>query len=117
MANTQLKQKPHSLEIRIESGCRAVPNGANAKLSRSQKNGEPASVFWYAEQDCCLYLGSEALIPTPPAVLQLDAGNYSIIYTLNPAYTDDSIGYAANCGTRPCPKRQDGNGDSILIGP
>jgi hypothetical protein len=117
MAKTQLKQKPHSLEIKIEAGCKAVPNGPNAKLSRSQANGQPASVFWYAEVDCCLYLRNDALIPAPPPMLQVDAGNYSIMYTLNPAYTSDSIPYAVRCGVRPCPPRMDTNGDSILIGP
>ena len=42
MAITQLRQKP-SLEITIQTDGKPVPNGKDAKLSKSQRDGEPSS--------------------------------------------------------------------------
>jgi hypothetical protein len=114
MANPQLKHKPSSLEIKINPDCKPVPNGALARLSRTQKNGEPATLFWYAEVDCCIYLPNSSLIPAPPPILELDAGSYSIIYSLNPDYTNPTIRYKVRC-ERPCPEVSVDNGESIII--
>jgi hypothetical protein len=116
MANTQLRQKPKPLEITIGTDGKPVPNGSDARLSKSQRDGEPSTFFWHAEGDCCISVRGHALIPTPPAVLQLDAGKYSILYTLNPAVTDQLIKYAVQFG-HPCPDRQVDNGESIIIDP
>ena len=84
--------------------------------NRSEMESPLASLFWYAEVNCCISVRGDALIPAPPAVLQLEAGKYSILYTLNPAFTDSFIKYGVQSG-RPCPDRQVDNGESIIIDP
>jgi hypothetical protein len=116
MANPQLKHKPTSLEIKINPTCKAVPNGALARLSRTQANGESSTVFWYAETDCCISLPLGAFLPNPTGIIQLDAGTYSIIYTLDPHFKGDSIRYNVVC-SRPCPQHTADNGESIIIDP
>jgi hypothetical protein len=120
MANPQLKQKPSPLEIRIKinPNCTPVPNGSLARLSRTEQNGKPSTVYWYAEKDCCISFSKAtmgALFPVP-TVLELDAGSYSVTYKLNPDYKGDSIKYNVVC-SRPCPDKQVDNGESIIINP
>ena len=116
-ANTQRTQKPTTLQITINPSCKPVPNGALARLSKTEANGEPSTVFWYAKTDSCISLPAGALIPDPPSVLQLDAGNYTIIYKVNPDYQRHIITYNVSC-SRPCStERNDDNGESIIIDP
>jgi hypothetical protein len=114
-ANTQLKQKPKSLLITIQKDCTPTPNGLAARLSRSQRNGEPSTVYWYAKKDCCISFPIGALLGAPAGLL-LDTGNYSILYTLNQNYPESKIRYNVVC-TRPCPDHPVDNGESIIIDP
>ena len=116
MATTQLTRKPRPLEITIQTDGKPAPNGPDARLSKSQRDGKPSTFFWHAEENCCISVRGHALIPTPPTVLELDAGKYSVLYTVNPATEDVSIKYGVQSG-HPCPDRQVDNGESIIIDP